>query len=144
MKMESPVSGVTLNISKRPVRKVWRSLRADSVDLYYIHRLDKVTPIERTVAAMVELKNEGKMQIFGTLGVFCGHAASCVSTCCRSGLLLFFSHPLMIPFEDARFTIFSAVQVEYNPFSLEIEQNGLLDACRELGVAVVCYAPQVA
>jgi hypothetical protein len=35
----------------------------------------------------------------------------------------------------------AAVQVEYNPFSLDIEQNGLLAACRELGVAVVCYAP---
>src|SRR5436190_21491274 len=35
----------------------------------------------------------------------------------------------------------SAVQVEYNLFSLDIEQNGLLETCRELGVAVVCYAP---
>jgi aryl-alcohol dehydrogenase-like predicted oxidoreductase len=35
----------------------------------------------------------------------------------------------------------TAVQIEYNPFSLDIEQNGLLAACRELGVAVVCYAP---
>jgi aryl-alcohol dehydrogenase-like predicted oxidoreductase len=35
----------------------------------------------------------------------------------------------------------AAVQIEYNPFSLDIEQNGLLTACRELGVAVVCYAP---
>ena len=35
----------------------------------------------------------------------------------------------------------AAVQIEYNPFSLEIEQNGLLAACRELGVAVFCYAP---
>lgn len=35
----------------------------------------------------------------------------------------------------------AAVQIEYNPFSLEIEENGLLAACRELGVAVVCYAP---
>ena len=33
------------------------------------------------------------------------------------------------------------MQVEYNPFSLEIEENGLLAACRELGVAVVCYSP---
>jgi aryl-alcohol dehydrogenase-like predicted oxidoreductase len=33
------------------------------------------------------------------------------------------------------------VQIEYNPFSLDIEQNGLLAACRKLGVAVVCYAP---
>jgi aryl-alcohol dehydrogenase-like predicted oxidoreductase len=33
------------------------------------------------------------------------------------------------------------LQIEYNPFSLDIEQNGLLEACRELGVGVVCYAP---
>lgn len=33
--------------------------------------------------------------------------------------------------------------VEYSPFSTEIEdpKNGLLQACRELGVAVVAYSP---
>jgi aryl-alcohol dehydrogenase-like predicted oxidoreductase len=40
-------------------------LKVDHVDLYYIHRLDKVTPIEKTVAAMVELKNEGKIRYLG-------------------------------------------------------------------------------
>jgi len=40
-------------------------LGLDSVDLYYIHRLDKVTPIEKTVAAMVKLKNEGKFKYLG-------------------------------------------------------------------------------
>lgn len=35
----------------------------------------------------------------------------------------------------------SAVQVEYSPFSMDIEQNGLLAACRELGVAIVAYSP---
>ena len=35
----------------------------------------------------------------------------------------------------------AAVQVEYSPFSMEIEQNGLLEACRELGVAIVAYSP---
>lgn len=34
-----------------------------------------------------------------------------------------------------------AVQMEYSPFSLEIEEYGLLQACRELGVAVVAYSP---
>lgn len=36
-----------------------------------------------------------------------------------------------------------AVQVEYSPFSLDIEdpQIGLLTACRELGVAIVAYSP---
>lgn len=36
-----------------------------------------------------------------------------------------------------------AVQIEYSPFSLDIEndQIGLLKTCRELGVAVVAYSP---
>lgn len=37
----------------------------------------------------------------------------------------------------------SAVQVEYSPFFLDIEEDqvGLLKACRELGVTVVAYSP---
>jgi aryl-alcohol dehydrogenase-like predicted oxidoreductase len=37
----------------------------------------------------------------------------------------------------------AAVQVEYSPFSTEIEDPkiGLLEACRELGVAIVGYCP---
>jgi aryl-alcohol dehydrogenase-like predicted oxidoreductase len=35
----------------------------------------------------------------------------------------------------------ACVQIEYSPFFLEIERNGLLQACRELGVAVVAYSP---
>ena len=36
-----------------------------------------------------------------------------------------------------------AVQIEYSPFTMDIEdpQIGLLAACRELGVAVVAYSP---
>lgn len=36
-----------------------------------------------------------------------------------------------------------AVQIEYSPFSLDIEspQIGLLKTARELGVAIVCYSP---
>lgn len=42
-----------------------KKLMVDNIDLYYIHRLDKVTPIEKTVAAMVDLKNEGKIRYLG-------------------------------------------------------------------------------
>lgn len=35
----------------------------------------------------------------------------------------------------------AAVQVEYNPFVLEIESNDLLRTSRELGVATVAYSP---
>ena len=35
------------------------------------------------------------------------------------------------------------VQIEYSPFSLDIEneQIGLMKTCRELGVAIVAYSP---
>jgi aryl-alcohol dehydrogenase-like predicted oxidoreductase len=37
----------------------------------------------------------------------------------------------------------AAVQLEYSPFSLDIEREdiGLLKTCRELGIAIVCYSP---
>ena len=38
----------------------------------------------------------------------------------------------------------AAVQMEYSPFLLDIEQpsgTSMLETCRELGVAVVCYSP---
>ncbi len=37
----------------------------------------------------------------------------------------------------------AAVQLEYSPFSLEIERPdvGLLATCRELGIAIVAYSP---
>eukprot|EP01079_Euglenida_sp_SAG-EU17-18_P009067 gene9067-1627_t len=38
-------------------------------------------------------------------------------------------------------TIRRAHSVEYSPWALEIETNGVLDTCRELGIAVVAYSP---
>jgi aryl-alcohol dehydrogenase-like predicted oxidoreductase len=37
----------------------------------------------------------------------------------------------------------NAYQIEYSPFSMDIEKPevGLLDACRELGIATVAYSP---
>ena len=33
------------------------------------------------------------------------------------------------------------VEVEYSPFSLEIESNGVLATCKELGIPIVAYSP---
>lgn len=35
----------------------------------------------------------------------------------------------------------AAVEVEFSPFCLDITENGVLQACNELGIAVVAYAP---
>lgn len=90
------------------------------IELYYCHRVDKVTPIEKTVEAMAQLKDDGKIRCLGLSEVSS-------ATLRRAHAV----HPI------------SAVQIEYSPFALDIEdpEIGLLATCRELGVAVVAYSP---
>ncbi|CCA76670.1 related to pyridoxine 4-dehydrogenase [Serendipita indica DSM 11827] len=35
----------------------------------------------------------------------------------------------------------SAAQIEFSPFTPDISENGMLDVCRELGIAIVAYSP---
>ena len=35
----------------------------------------------------------------------------------------------------------TALQIEYSPWALEIESNGVLSTCEELGIALVAYSP---
>jgi aryl-alcohol dehydrogenase-like predicted oxidoreductase len=42
-----------------------KRLGVDHIDLYYCHRLNKDTPIEKTVQAMKELQDEGKIKYIG-------------------------------------------------------------------------------
>ncbi|KAF9556603.1 Aldo/keto reductase [Agrocybe pediades] len=97
-----------------------KKLGVEQVDLYYLHRADKDTPIEVTVKAMAELVKEGKVKYLGLSEVS--------STTLRRAHAV---HPI------------AAVQIEYSPFCLDIEDEkiGLLKTCRELGVTVVAYSP---
>ncbi|KAF1921773.1 NADP-dependent oxidoreductase domain-containing protein [Ampelomyces quisqualis] len=97
-----------------------KRLGIKQIDLYYCHRVDQKTPIEKTVEAMAQLKSEGKIKYLGLSEVSS-------ATLRRAHKV----HPI------------SAVQVEYSPFALDIEspQIDLLKTCRELGVAVVAYSP---
>ncbi|KAK7752733.1 hypothetical protein SLS62_005285 [Diatrype stigma] len=95
-------------------------LGVDYIDLWYPHRLDGSTPVEHIVAEMVKMKEQGKIRYIGLCEVS-------AETLRRAHAV----HPI------------TAVQLEYSPFSTEIEdpQTGLLQACRDLGVAVVAYSP---
>ncbi|KAI6092925.1 Aldo/keto reductase-like protein [Hypoxylon rubiginosum] len=98
-----------------------KRLGVDCIDLYYCHRFDKVTPVEKTVEAMAQLKKEGKIKYLGL--------SECSSDTLRRAHAV---HPI------------TAVQVEYSPWTLDIENEdgtNLLATCRELGVAVVSYSP---
>ncbi|KAJ7916084.1 NADP-dependent oxidoreductase domain-containing protein [Mycena leptocephala] len=95
-------------------------LGVESIDLYYLHRADTKVPIEHTIGAMAELVKEGKVKHLGLSEVSS-------STLRRAHAV----HPI------------AAVQVEYSPFTLDIEDPkiNLLNTARELGVKIVAYSP---
>ncbi|KAI1076436.1 putative aldo/keto reductase [Whalleya microplaca] len=98
-----------------------RILGIDCIDLYYMHRANPNTPIEETMQALAELKAEGKIKHIGLSEI----SSTTLRRACKIAPV-------------------AAVQVEYSPFTLDIEgPNGtdLLATCRSLGVAVVAYAP---
>ena len=100
--------------------KSLRRLGLDSIDLYYVHRIDKTVPIEETMNALKELIKAGKIKYIGL--------SECSSDTLRRAHAV---HPV------------ACVQIEYSPFSLDIERDeiGILKTCRELGIAIVCYSP---
>ncbi|HSU85085.1 MAG TPA: aldo/keto reductase [Thermoanaerobaculia bacterium] len=94
-----------------------RRLGVEAIDLYYLHRVDPATPIEETVGAMAGLVKEGKVRWLGLSEVS-------PETLRRAHGV----HPI------------TAVQSEYSLWSRDPE-DGILDACRKLGVGFVPYSP---
>jgi len=92
-------------------------LGMDHIDLYYMHRRNADTPIEETVGAMASLVEAGKVRWLGLSEIS-------PQTLRKAHAV----HPI------------SAVQVEYSLFT-RFPEDGLLDVCRELGVALVAYSP---
>jgi len=94
-----------------------KRLDVDIIDLYYLHRVAPDTPVEETVAAMGQLVKEGKVRAIGLSEVS-------PDTLKKAHAV----HPI------------SAVQTEYSLWTRDPEE-GILDACGELGVAFVAYSP---
>jgi aryl-alcohol dehydrogenase-like predicted oxidoreductase len=93
-------------------------LRTDYIDLYYQHRVDPAVPIEETVGGMAELVRAGKVRAIGL-------SEAAVETLRRATKV----HPI------------AAVQSEYSLWSRDMETNGVLSTCRELGIGFVPYSP---
>ena len=103
---------------KKSVERSLKNLNTDYIDLYYMHRLDKNTPIEETVEAMAELVKEGKVGYIGLSEVSS-------ETVKRAHAI----HPI------------SAVQSEYSLFERTVEERGVLQTLDELGIGFVAYSP---
>jgi len=110
-----------INGSPRAIRTVCeeslKRLQTDVIDLYYLHRLDKKTPIEDSVGALADLVREGKIRTIGLSEVS-------AATLRRAHAV----HPV------------TAVQSEYSLWTRNPEV-AVLDACRELGVTFVAFSP---
>lgn len=94
------------------------NLQVDYIDLYYQHRVDRNTPIEETWNELKKLKEEGKVKYLG------------ISEATEEEIRK--AHAI---------TPISALQIEFSPWTPDIKENGILKACRELGIAIVAYSP---
>jgi aryl-alcohol dehydrogenase-like predicted oxidoreductase len=103
---------------KKAVERSLKNLNTDYIDLYYMHRLDKNTPIEETVEAMSDLVKEGKVGYIGLSEVSS-------ETVKRAHAV----HPV------------TAVQSEYSLFERTVEERGVLKTLEELGIGFVAYSP---
>jgi aryl-alcohol dehydrogenase-like predicted oxidoreductase len=92
-------------------------LGVDSIDLYYLHRVDKNVPIEETVGAMAGLVADGKVRYLGL-------SEASASTIRRAHGV----HPI------------SALQSEWSLFNRDPERT-VLPTLRELGIGFVPFSP---
>lgn len=102
---------------KRTCEEALQRLQTDVIDLYYLHRWDKVVPIEDSMGAMADLVREGKIRSIGLSEVS-------ADTLRRAHAV----HPV------------AALQTEYSLWTRNPE-IAVLDACRELGVSFVAFSP---
>lgn len=94
-----------------------RRLGVETIDLFYLHRVDPDVPIEETVGAMAELVREGKVRHLGL-------SEAGVDTIRRAHAV----HPI------------TALQSEYSLWERGVEED-ILPVLRELGIGFVPFSP---
>lgn len=95
-----------------------KRLRFDALPMFYQHRFDRNVPVEEVAGTVGKLIREGKVLRWGMCEVSAGTIRKAHAVC-----------PL------------TAIQSEYHLMHRDVEKNGVLDACRELGIGFVPYSP---
>ena len=103
---------------KAVVEAQLKRLRTDRIDLLYQHRVDPDVPMEDVAGAVKDLIGEGKVAHFGL-------SESSLASLRRAHAV----QPV------------TALQNEYSLWTRDVEDNGVLAACEELGVGFVPFSP---
>ena len=94
-----------------------KNLGIETLDVFCMSRVDPSVPVEESVGGMAELVREGKTRFISL--------SECSAESLRRGSAV---HPL------------ASLQMEYSLFSRDAEEQGQIDACKELGMAMMAYA----
>src|SRR5436190_11631251 len=94
-----------------------KNLGIEALDVFCMSRVDPNVPIEDSVGGMAELVKEGKTRFVSL--------SECSAESLKRGSAV---HPL------------TSLQMEYSLFSRDAEEQGQIDACKELGMAMMAYA----
>jgi aryl-alcohol dehydrogenase-like predicted oxidoreductase len=94
-----------------------KNLGIETLDVFCMSRVDPNVPIEESVGGMAELVKEGKTRFISL--------SECSAESLKRGSAV---HPLV------------SLQMEYSLFSREAEEQGQIDACKKLGLALMAYA----
>jgi aryl-alcohol dehydrogenase-like predicted oxidoreductase len=114
----------TIGLNSKPehIRKVveesLKRLGTDRIELLYQHRVDPNVPIEDVAGTVRELIREGKVLHFGL-------SQPSASTIRKAHAV----QPV------------AAIQSEYAIWSTDVERNGVLETCEDLGIGFVPWGP---
>jgi aryl-alcohol dehydrogenase-like predicted oxidoreductase len=116
--------GTRYGLNSRPehIRQVvdamLKRLRTDTIDLLYQHRVDPTVPIEEVAGTVKALIGAGKVKRFGL-------SEASAETLRKAHAV----QPV------------TAMQSEYSLWTRDVEENGVLAACEELGIGFVPWSP---
>src|SRR2546423_7436716 len=94
-----------------------KNLGIETLDVFCMSRVDPNVPVEDSIGGMAELVKEGKTRFISL--------SECSAQSLKRGSTV---HPLV------------SLQMEYSLFSRDAEEQGQIEACKELGMAIMAYA----
>jgi pyridoxine 4-dehydrogenase len=108
--------GARPDVLRAEIEQSLRRLRTDSIDLYYLHRVDPETPLEDSLAAIEEYRDRGRIRHVGV------------------------SNVSVEQIERAR-AVAPIVAVENRYSLVERTYDDVVDYCAREGIAFVAYLP---